>query len=107
MEYFICDNFRNVFFYKEEILNEFLNILNQYDVFDNTLSINKLLNLSCTWDINRDEIEEYLIHILFGSTNKCNWQSEDGDNLYDLNEKDNDSSRLRNLKQAYQIFISN
>ena len=57
------------------------------------------------YGINRDPVETYLIHILFGSTNKCNWQSESRDELLDLNIKEGDSENLIKLKTAYQEFL--
>ena len=106
IKYFICPDNSNIFFYNEEILNQLLEKINEYSIFINYLTINQLLELSCVWNGNRDPIENYLIHILFGSTNKCGWKSEHNDAILNLDLKDGDSDRILRLKLAYESFLN-
>lgn len=104
--YFICPDKSNIFFYDPTILNKFLLKINKYKVFENLFTIDDLLKLSCVWDRERDPVEHNLIHILFGSTNKCLWKSEIRDELTDMENISNDNKRMIELKKAYNEFLN-
>lgn len=90
------------------ILNQFLSIMNKYKVFEKIFTIDDLLELSCVWipENQRDPIEYNLIHILFGSTNKCGWQSQGNDKLTDIEDNGNDNEKMIKLKLAYNEFLN-
>jgi hypothetical protein len=108
IEYFICPDESNIFFYDPTILNKFLTIINEHQVFENTFTIDDLLKLSCVWEPEnqRDPVEYNLIHILFGSTNKCVWQSQGNDKLTDMEDNGNDNEKMKKLKSAYNYFLN-
>ena len=108
IEYFICPDNSNIFFYDPTILNQFLSIINNYKVFEKIFTIDDLLKLSCDWipEDQRDPVEYNLIHILFGSTNKCEWQSQGNDKLTDMEDNGNDNERMIELKSAYNEFLN-
>lgn len=110
IKYFICPDKKNIFFYNPAILNQLLAIINEHQVFEDELTIDELLELSCIWlpDETIDPIKYNLIHILFGSTNKCNWQSQDEDILTDMeiNENENENEKMMKLKLAYNHFLN-
>ncbi len=69
-------------------------------------TLNDLLELSCQWVTDTESFDYLLIHILFGSTEKCDWQSESIDPKIDVSTiKDTDSDRIRKLKLVYQILL--
>lgn len=108
IEYFICPDKSNIFFYDPTILNQFLSIINNYKVFEKIFTIDDLLELSCVWipENQRDPVEYNLIHILFGSTNKCTWQSQGNDKLTDMEDNGNDNEKMIKLKSAYNEFLN-
>lgn len=108
IEYFICPDNSNIFFYDPTILNQFLSIINDYNVFEKKFTIDDLLELSCVWipENQKDSVEYNLIHILFGSTNKCTWQSQGNDKLTDMEDNGNDNEKMKNLKSAYNVFLN-
>ncbi|VVU94356.1 hypothetical protein CPAV1605_78 [seawater metagenome] len=107
IKYYICNNKSNVYFYDINILNIFLIALKAGQLYPMDFTINDLLELSCQWVTDTESFEYLLIHILFGSTEKCGWQSEPIDAKVDVSTiKDTDSDRIRKLKLVYQILLN-
>ena len=105
IKYYICNNRSNVFFYDINLINKMLHLLKIAELYAENFSINDLLELSCEWITNTESFEYLLIHILFGSTMRCGWQSESIDPTLDMTIKENDPDRIKTLKLIYQIFL--
>ena len=82
-----------------------MNLLKAGELYNENFSINDLLELSCEWITDTESFEYLLVHILFGSTVRCGWQSETIDPKVDMTIKEDDSGRIKTLKLIYQIFM--
>lgn len=95
--YFICSNNTNVFFYHKQKLNILLRCLS-----DNNINVleNQLLEMPCTWNRDREPLEDQLIHILFGNIDICTWSTHSKKDIpYKLEDL------LPRLRDAYKQFL--
>ena len=97
IDYHICSSNSNVFFYHKTKLNIFIRCLS-----DNNINISKeeLLEMPCTWSRDRDQLEDQLIHVLFGNIDICTWSTHSIKDIpYKLDEL------LPELRMAYEQFL--
>jgi hypothetical protein len=101
IEYYICSNKTNVFFYDKLKLENLIRCLNKYKIKNTVWTKEKLLELPCFWisQEERDKDEYDLIYILFGTTSNCGWISEDNDYPVDFDLMNED------IKNAYLEYL--
>lgn len=98
---------KHVLFYNYKLLHIFLESLHL--LFDYNIGKETLLNFSCTWNLQRPVIEEYMIQLLFGTHKYCNksfmdysiseWTTLVFDGKYaEINENKNDYKYFNNFK---------